>query len=289
MSGDIGIIKASDGTILLKMWSIFWPESQKALIKHSHIYFEITIVEGGSGVYTVGNIDYPMQKGDIFIFASNELHHITKIGENGLDLLNIHFEPRYLWGNSVDSLSEENINLCFSHNKNFKNRIDAKNSSDLLRIFHKIKAEFKEGAPEYLLTVKSLMNLSLIKLIRDFNYTDNTLALSRDRLHSIRKVIQYIDSHLSDDLSLDLLSDIAGMSPNYFSTLFHSISGITLWDYINSKRIDKAISLLYDGDLSMLQIATLCGFNNATNFNKTFKKITGVTPREYKTSNYSKI
>ncbi len=244
-------------------------------------------MESGSGVYTVGTADYPMQTGDIFIFSSNEQHHITNIGKEGLGLLNIHLEPRYLWGNSVDSLSEENINLCFSHNKNFENRIESQNAKELLDIFYQIKKEFEDKAEEYQLTVKSLINLALIKLIRCFNYTEKGKPLSRDRLHSIRRVIKYIDNHLCEDLSLRLLSDIAGMSPNYFSALFHNISGITLWDYINSKRIDKAISLLHENDLTMLEIATLCGYNNATNFNKTFKKITGVTPKEYRNSNYS--
>jgi hypothetical protein len=64
-----------------------------------------------------------MSPGDIFIFSSNEYHCITEVGEKGLKLTNLHFEPRYLWGTSTDSFSETNMNICFSHNKDFENKI----------------------------------------------------------------------------------------------------------------------------------------------------------------------
>ena len=57
-----------------------------------------------------------------------------------------------------------------------------------------------------------------------------------------------------------------------------------MWDYVNSRRIDAAIRLLADNELNILDIAVKCGFNNTANFNKTFKKITGLTPTEYRHS-----
>ncbi len=282
MIRNIGSITSSDGTSLLKMWSVSVPSGNRVLQRHGHICFEITLVERGSGVYTVGEKDYRMEKGDIFIFASNEQHCITEVSSKGLEIINLHFEPRYLWGYSADSLSEESINLCFSHNKDFENRIKESDASELKKIFHKIKAEFEQQNKEYKLTVKSLLNLFLIRLIRDFDYSEQSTPLRRDRLHSIRRVINYIDNHLCEDLSLISLSDIAGMTPNYFSSLFHNVSGITLWDYINSKRIDKAIRLLNEKDITILEIAVSCGFNNTANFNKAFKKVTGMTPTQYR-------
>lgn len=57
---------------------------------------------------------------------------------------------------------------------------------------------------------------------------------------------------------------------------------MTTWDYINIKRIDKAISLLSTTDETILNIATQCGFNNSANFNRIFKKITQLTPKQYR-------
>ena len=138
---DIGSIIGSDGTTLLKMWNVFVQPGKHEMRKHNHIYFELTYVESGNGVYTVGNEEHKIEKGSIFVFASNEYHCITDVGENGLTLLNLHFEPKYLWGNSVDSLSEESINICFSHNKSFKNCISPDDSTELSELLIKIKEE----------------------------------------------------------------------------------------------------------------------------------------------------
>ncbi len=285
MVTDIGNITASDSTALLKMWEVTVPSGQRPLRQHSHIYFEITLVEDGGGTYTVGEREYSMNKGDLFVFASNEHHCITNVAQGGLKLVNLHFEPRYLWGNSADSLSEESINLCFSHNKDFENLICEDRAERLRGFITKIKEELICQEKEYSLTVKSLLNLFLVALVRDFNYADKSVSLSREGLHSIRRVIKYIDQNLSGELTLSDLAQLAQMSPNYFSTFFHNISGITLWDYINSRRIDMATHLiLEDNDRNMLDIALLCGFNNTANFNKIFKKFTGLTPSQYRHS-----
>ena len=72
------------------------------------------------------------------------------------------------------------------------------------------------------------------------------------------------------------------MSQNFFTSCFKKINGITPKAYINSKRIDKAIRLIRSTDKSMLEIATLCGFNSSASFNKSFTKTTGKRPLEYR-------
>lgn len=279
-------INSSNGTELLRTWRVFVPAGERALQKHSHIRFEITCVDSGCGIYTVRERQYKMQSGDIFIFASNEQHCITDVSDGGLVISNIHFEPRYLWGSFADSLSEKNINMCFSRSELFENRIPADKSGFIRSLFKEIVTELAEKRPEYALAVKSLLNTFLIHLIRDFDYSEKSVPLSRDSLHSIRRVTNYIDANLCERLTLEMLAEHAGMSPNYLSTFFHKISGITLWDYINSKRIDMAIHKLSDEDLNknILDIAYSCGFNNTANFNKAFKKATGMTPTQYRDS-----
>ena len=101
-------------------------------------------------------------------------------------------------------------------------------------------------------------------------------------------VYQYIDLHLNEDLSLQTLSNTAGLSPNYFSHVFKELHGISLWDYIHAKRIEKATSLIRstECEMSMLDVALECGFNNTVHFNKVFKKVTGITPRELRKNPY---
>lgn len=282
MINEIGKIIGSNQETLLRMWSVSVDSGTRPLNQHSHINFEITLIEEGNGIYTVGDNAFPIEQGDVFVFASNEQHCVTQVGNQGLKMTNLHFEPRYIWGYSIDSLSNKNINFCFSHNKDFINRIPAKQSGEFCRLITEIKKEFIKNEPEHRLMVKSLLNLILIKLIREHNYAEENSVINRDRVHIVRRVIKHIDDHLCENLSLSLLAEIAGMTPNYFSTVFHDVSGITLWDYINSKRIDKAIMLLHENNDGILEIATACGFNNTANFNKAFKKVTGLTPSEHR-------
>ncbi len=278
---DIGAVLARGNSPLLKMWRVCVPGGIRPYRKHNHIHFEITLVEGGSGTYQVGQHTYEMTPGCMFVFASNEEHCITRVGDEGLTMLNLHFEPKYLWGSSMDSLSEEGIHICFTHNKTFSHCIRPEHAAPLKDIYMKMYEELQGGDKEWGLVVKSYLNLFLICLIRDFDYAVAGKPLSRDKLRSIRRGIQYIDAHLTEKLTLGDICDYVGISPNYFSGLFHQVSGMTLWEYINSKRIDKAVYMLHTEDKNILEIALSAGFNNTANFNKAFKKHTGMTPREY--------
>ena len=103
----------------------------------------------------------------------------------------------------------------------------------------------------------------------------------------IEKTMVYINQHLGENLTLDKLARIASMNKTYYSTIFKKVTGMTVWEYILNTRVELAISYLIknNNEFNITEILGMCGFNNATSFNKTFKKITGKTPTEYKNSN----
>ncbi len=289
-SVSIGSIEDLSGKMLLKMWNAEIPSGKLLFQHHSHICFEITVVDYGSGVYTTNKKSYTMLPGDIFVFSSNEYHCITEVGNDGLKLTNLHFEPRYLWGNYSDSFSESNMNICFGHSEKFENKIPAKKASDIYNYVGIIKKELENKNSEYQLQIKSLLNLLLINLLRNFNYSDEENSVNTMQFQNIQHILNFIDEHFTEKLSLDVLAEKAGMSPNYFSSFFKKISGITLWDYISNKRINMAVQLLRESSSkNILEIATLCGFNNTTHFNKMFRRITRMTPTEYKKNTYLMI
>lgn len=283
MINELGEICASDGSTLLKVWGVCVPAGIRPLVRHSHIRFEITLITDGSGIYTVGDKTYTISPNKIFVFSSNEQHCVTKVGKNGLKMINLHFEPRFLWGRSFDSLSAENANFCFQHSIDFENCISAERSKQLGKLFLTITEEFASKQPEYTLQIKNLLNMIIIELIRKHGYSDPATPISKDKYRVIRQTVKYIDANFQENLTLEKLAGISGMTPNYFSSLFRKISGITLWDYINSRRIDAAMNLLRtDKSRNILDIAARCGYNNTANFNKIFKKTTGMTPKEYR-------
>ena len=98
----------------------------------------------------------------------------------------------------------------------------------------------------------------------------------------IRKVITKIDYDLTADLSLKVQAEYLNVNPSYLSTLFKKETGLTLTEYINRKRIDHALLLLNSTDMQIQMIAQHCGITDVNYFTKTFKKIVGKTPKEYR-------
>ena len=95
-------------------------------------------------------------------------------------------------------------------------------------------------------------------------------------------VINYIDSHYKNEITLKELANIAHFSPTYLSKKFHQELGCTLNSYINNKRIENAKLLLEKTEWYIQEIAVDCGFVNVSHFNKVFKNIVGKSPMEYK-------
>lgn len=96
-----------------------------------------------------------------------------------------------------------------------------------------------------------------------------------------RNVVDYIDQHYSQDISLKDLSDAASMSPKYFCRFFRQMTHRTPMDYLNYQRIEHACYQLSTTDTSVTNVAYSCGFNDLSYFIKTFKKYKGVTPGKY--------
>lgn len=271
------ILCDNKGNILLKTYHSKVSVGKRTYREHHHTECELSLFVSGNGVYTVDNKSYIFSKGDVFLFGSNESHCITEI-HSGLDLLNIHFEPRLLWEHS-DNI--ELLSLFFSRNNNFENIFC--NVSFLQNNILNIEQELINKDVGYFTEVKHILFSALIYILRNYNYVNET---ERSQKHyqiakKMKHIIDYIDENLDQKIRLSQIADMACMSENYFSSVFKKLNGISPWDYITIKRVEKAIALIKTSDLSKLEIAEMCGFSSSSNFYKMFSKVTGKTPSDY--------
>ena len=153
-----------------------------------------------------------------------------------------------------------------------------------------MKDEFENEKKHTHQVVRAQMILIYTLLLQYYDeISDGVTETVKKRNSSIEKVMIYINHNLSENITLDNLAGIANMNKTYFSTTFKRTTGYTVWDYILKMRIELAISYLVTekSKYNITEIATMCGFNNAANFNKAFKKITGKTPTEFKKTKYN--
>ncbi|MFD2328194.1 response regulator [Cohnella sp. GCM10020058] len=98
----------------------------------------------------------------------------------------------------------------------------------------------------------------------------------------VNKIIQYIEQHYDQDITLGTLSRYVMMGENYVSALFKKKTGETLIHYLHRTRVDKAIELLLNTDQPVNRIGQRVGFMNDNYFIKIFKRMTGMTPSQYR-------
>lgn len=108
-----------------------------------------------------------------------------------------------------------------------------------------------------------------------------TASMSR---HGVQRVLDYIDTALDQDLSLATLAGVADYSPHFFARAFKKQVGQSLHQYVVQRRIERARQLLLRSDQPISQIALLTGFSGQSHFTSVFRRLTGITPAEYRTT-----
>lgn len=95
-------------------------------------------------------------------------------------------------------------------------------------------------------------------------------------------LIEYINGHLEQDVSLTVLSSITKLNASYLSRLFKQQVGVNISEYINFQRIEKAKTILRSTEHNVTEVAEMVGFNSVSYFSKRFKTIVGVLPNQYR-------
>lgn len=252
--------------------------------EHRHTAFEITMVVRGSGKYSTNVSDFEYKKEDIFCFSNDEAHKITKLYEKS-EFITLHFEPRFIWSDKFGIADYDLLEGFFKRRKGKKNKIASEESAAQVIKKHLLKAEneFLDQRPHFETAVKVNLVSILIEISRNTDvkaYFESKKASTASAGY-IEKAMNYIDENLEYDLELEAIAKTAKMSKNYFSSLFKKLNGISPWEYITIKRIERAVEYLKTTNYTKLEIATKCGFNNTANFYYAFKKITGKTPSDY--------
>jgi len=253
---------------------------------HCHHQLEISYIKDGKGKYHIDDKIYDVKQGDVFLFNNIESHKLVVDPPDRLINLVIHFEPRFIWSQNDNSFDLRYLQVFYSRNESFTNRLDRNNpaTAKISELFTEIEEEFRNMQQGYELMVKVRLLNIFVLISRCYTKAPKDLYNSHMRhgLADINKILDYIDSNIGEELGLEHLANVAHMNSSYFSTFFKKYNGIKPSEYIRSKRVERAIEYLKFSEKNITEIAVLCGFNNMTSFYNAFKKVTSFTPSDYR-------
>ena len=114
-------------------------------------------------------------------------------------------------------------------------------------------------------------------------YLDLVLRLSvKSYTELIKSVANYISENIQESLSLSKIADHFHVNPSHLSREFKKETMVNLTDYINQQKINLAKLFLLQNDHTIMDVSDMLNYNSSSYFSKTFKKVTGISPKEYK-------
>lgn len=247
---------------------------------HEHEEIQISIIIEGQGTLIVGDTVNDYKKDDVLIIGSR-LPHVFKsdlISESSSHMLTLFF-TRNSFGCQFFNLEElKELRAFFKRSKQgFKLLSHKKQTKEL---FFKLKNTSK--LTRFILLLELLQFAakanfkSLSSFMYDKKYTDN-------EGHRMRSVFEYTMNHFKKDISLDAISEVANMTKNAFCKYFKKRTNKTYVRFLNELRVEHASKLLLTHyDLTIIEIAEISGFNNISNFNRTFKSIKSMNPSSFR-------
>jgi AraC-like DNA-binding protein len=143
-------------------------------------------------------------------------------------------------------------------------------------------ASEKEGFYSVIKFLSILYELSLIENTQTLASSSFAKIDDSSDSRRVRKIYEYINEHYTDQITLDELANLIGMTPAALSRFFKLRSGRTISDYIIDIRLGNATRLLVNTTNSVSEICYECGFNNLSNFNRIFKRKKECSPTEFR-------
>ena len=152
-----------------------------------------------------------------------------------------------------------------------------------------VHAELVDPAPGGKMLAETLASALGVHVLRHHSNLEPasaSLPSPRGALDSrrLRRVMEFIDAHLGEDLTIEALAHEACLSPFHFARAFKAATGTAPHRYITDRRIVRAKMLLAAGHLPLAEIAELCGFSSHPHFTYWFKRVVGMTPGAYRKS-----
>ncbi len=256
---------------------------------HLHDIYEIYQAISPNIRYFVEGHSYRMKPGDLVITSTSEIHRPMTVDENPYERRIIQFKPSLI--NTYNDLDYNPLDIFTDRTSGTSNIISLSDEDKHMFdcSYHDMARLISEGSDKNLYKSRLILT-DLLVMIEGLYKQTSTKSATITVDPRIEKVIAHLDNHFVKSFNLDGLAKTFIMDKYYLSHLFKENTGFTLMDYIQSKRIQLAKSLMakvandHEAHLSINEIANECGYEDYSNFFKTFKKLVNQSPKQYMSS-----
>lgn len=246
--------------------------------QHSHSFYEFLFLLEGSLSYRMEDAVHELRAGDLLIIPPGLRHQPQFTGGSRYSRVVLWIAEdvlrSYVDGASLDLWTKQ----VFGSEDGFHMRTDTYDSSELMGLAMMLADELSHPKA-YGQTMSMLLVTQLLILI------DRLLSAHADRAQTdetqqlVRRVTEYIDGHLEEELRLDDLADRFFISKFHLAKVFKKHMGTSPHSYITQRRLFHAKQLLYNG-MSPTQVYKRCGWSDYSSFYRAFKDKYGYSPRQ---------
>lgn len=236
--------------------------------QHFHDYYVIGFIESGQRYLQCGGRDYTVGTGDLLLFNPDDVHTCEQVGAGTLDYRCINISPETM-KKAVLEITGEAYLPCFSPAVVYRSDL-VWSLKELHQIILQESADFKREELFYF----------LIEQLLEENTEAVHSSLVEEASSAVKVICGYLEENYSGNIALDDLSALTGLSKYYLLRSFTKQKGISPYGYLETIRIGKAKKLLEQGVLP-LDTALQTGFSDQSHFTNFFKRLIGLTPRQY--------
>ena len=248
-----------------------------SFVAHWHKEIEVMyVLEGELGVGI--NRDFRvLSAGEMSICGKNDIHYYSSEGLHSKTVMTI-FDPAMI---GVKQLGVDFVTLCSAFLGEIK---DAQDRRTVETLFMSCAEELSSKNSMYIPLLKLKLNEIFLLIFRnnpDYRHmcTQKKETVRDEDLKPMQKALKYLEDNYTDEITLDTMSEYAGLSPFYFSRLFKNTTGTNFNTYLKQLRINNAEYLIKTTGGHIIDIAYQAGFKSIRTFNRTFMKIRGYTPQ----------
>ncbi len=245
---------------------------------HEHSALELAIVLRGTGRIIRNHGQFSVKPGDIILYNFYEPHEIAADGVEPLSTLCIQVSNRFC----KDYFPKlPNLKFDTSH-------LEVLPSEDLQKIHDltfDVAQDYFGEANGYQLACIGKIGTLLAFLMNKLPYTvasDAEFTARQSKTARMRRIISYIDQHYKEKITLEQLAAMEGVTPTHLSHFFSDAFHVSFREYLNTVRMEKALVLMRDPGLYLVDICMESGFSDSRYLNAVFQKAFGCGAAQYR-------